>query len=73
MLSKINLLVLTALAPAAWGTTYLVTTELLPPDRPLLAAVLRSLPAGLVLLAALRRLPTGAWWRKSAILGLLNF
>ncbi|MER1995125.1 MAG: EamA family transporter [Arthrobacter sp.] len=73
MLSKLSLLVLTAAAPAAWGTTYLVTTELLPPDRPLLAAVLRSLPAGLVLLAVLRRLPAGSWWWKSAVLGLLNF
>lgn len=73
MLSKLGLLSLTALAPVAWGTTYLVTTELLPPDRPLLAAVLRSLPAGLVLLAVLRRLPSGAWWWKSAVLGLLNF
>ena len=73
MLSKLGLLSLTALAPAAWGTTYLVTTEFLPPDRPLLAAVLRSLPAGLVLLAALRQLPAGAWWWKSAVLGLLNF
>lgn len=73
MLSKLSLLSLTALAPGAWGTTYLVTTEFLPPDRPLLAAVLRSLPAGLVLLAALRKLPEGAWWWKAAVLGLLNF
>ncbi|MBO4207448.1 EamA family transporter, partial [Micromonospora echinofusca] len=27
---------LTALAPISWGSTYLVTTELLPPGRPLL-------------------------------------
>lgn len=73
MLSKRVLILLTALAPTAWGTTYLVTTQLLPPDRPLLAAVLRSLPAGLVLLLILRRLPAGAWWWKSAVLGLLNF
>ena len=44
-------LALTALTPAVWGSTYLVTTELLPPDRPLLAAAVRALPAGLVLLA----------------------
>ncbi|MCC9194410.1 EamA family transporter [Arthrobacter sp. zg-Y916] len=73
MLSKLLFLILTALAPAIWGTTYLVTSELLPPDRPLLAAVLRSLPAGLILLVVLRRLPSGAWWWKSAVLGLLNF
>ncbi|WP_250574119.1 EamA family transporter [Nonomuraea sediminis] len=66
-------LVLAALAPASWGTTYVVTTTLLPPDRPLLAATMRALPAGLVLLAFTRRLPKGSWWWKSAVLGMLNF
>lgn len=27
-------ILLTALAPISWGTTYAVTTEFLPPDRP---------------------------------------
>ncbi len=62
----------TALAPAAWGTTYLVTTELLPPGRPLLAGALRALPAGLVLAAASKRRPVGAWWVKALLLGILN-
>jgi len=62
----------TALAPAIWGTTYLVTSELLPPGRPLLAAVVRALPAGLVLVALTRRLPQGAWWWRAAVLGALN-
>ncbi|MFG1941520.1 EamA family transporter [Nonomuraea sp. NPDC048826] len=66
-------LALAALAPMSWGTTYVVTTTLLPPDRPLLAATLRALPAGLVLLAVTRRLPSGSWWWKSAVLGMLNF
>ncbi|MFJ8039586.1 EamA family transporter [Kitasatospora sp. NPDC096147] len=65
-------LLLTALAPAVWGSTYLVTTELLPPGRPLLAAVLRALPAGLLLLALTRRLPKGSWWWKAMVLGALN-
>lgn len=65
-------MVLTALAPASWGLTYAVTTELLPPERPLLAAVVRALPAGLLLLAAARRLPRGSWWWRSAVLGLFN-
>jgi len=30
------------------------------------------LPAGLLLLAATRRLPQGAWWWRSAVLGALN-
>lgn len=63
---------LTALAPSAWGLTYIVTTELLPPGRPLLAATLRALPAGLVLAAMGRRRPTGSWWWKALVLGSLN-
>ncbi|CAM5592015.1 EamA family transporter [Streptomyces abikoensis] len=63
---------LTALAPAVWGTTYLVTTELLPPGRPLLAAVIRALPAGLALVAVTRRLPQGIWWWRALVLGALN-
>jgi probable blue pigment (indigoidine) exporter len=65
-------LAITALAPMAWGTTYAVTTELLPEGRPLLAGALRALPAGVLLLAITRRLPTGEWWWKSAVLGMLN-
>jgi probable blue pigment (indigoidine) exporter len=62
----------TAVAPAVWGTTYLVTTELLPPGRPLLAATVRALPAGIALVAITRRLPWGAWWWRAAVLGTLN-
>ena len=63
---------LTAFAPAAWGTTYLVTERLLPADRPLLSATLRALPTGLVLLAMTRRLPRGDWWWRAALLGICN-
>jgi probable blue pigment (indigoidine) exporter len=63
---------LTALAPVSWGTTYAVTTEFLPPDRPLFTALTRALPAGLLLLALARVLPRGAWWVKAAVLGALN-
>ncbi len=62
----------TAVAPAAWGTTYIVTDRLLPPDRPLFAALVRALPIGLLLLAWRRRLPRGAWWGKAVVLGLCN-
>src|SRR4051812_43559856 len=65
-------LLLTALTPAVWGTTYAVTTEFLPPERPLLAAVLRAVPAGLLLIALTRHLPRGVWWWRSAVLGALN-
>ncbi len=66
------LIALTALAPVSWGTTYAVTTEFLPPDRPLFTGLMRALPAGLLLLALARVLPRGAWWWKAAALGALN-
>lgn len=62
---------LTAIAPAVWGSTYVVTTELLPPDHPLTAAAIRALPAGLFMLAMTRTLPQGHWWRL-VFLSLLN-
>lgn len=63
---------LTALAPAIWGSTYLVTTELLPDGYPLTVAMLRAIPAGFVLLLIGRRLPTGVWWLRAFVLGALN-
>lgn len=62
----------TALAPAIWGSTYLVTTELLPPDRPLLATTVRALPAGLIMLLFTRVLPAGIWQWRALVLGTLN-
>ncbi|HML50548.1 MAG TPA: EamA family transporter [Propionicimonas sp.] len=63
---------LTAIAPIAWGSTYFVTGHLLPPDTALWGGVIRCLPAGLLLLAVVRRLPTGSWWWRSFLLGLLS-
>ncbi|WP_084631371.1 EamA family transporter [Demequina aestuarii] len=71
-MNRTRMIATTALAPVLWGTTYLTTTELLPPDRPLLASAVRALPAGLAMIALTRTLPRGAWWWKSAVLGLLN-
>lgn len=62
----------TALAPIVWGTTYVVTTELLPQGHPLFAGLLRALPAGLIALAITRTLPRGTWWWKAAVLGVAN-
>lgn len=73
MLSKRQgLLLTTAVAPAVWATTYLVTSELLPPGRPFLAGAVRALPAGLLLVAITRQIPRGAWWWRSLVLGALN-
>lgn len=38
----------------------------------MLTALLRALPAGLLLLAVTRTLPHGAWWWKASVLGVLN-
>ncbi|WP_448207823.1 EamA family transporter [Azospirillum sp. sgz302134] len=65
-------ILVTALAPAIWGSTYIVTTELLPPDRPFTAALLRCLPAGLVLVLASRCLPGAGQWGRLAVLSALN-
>ncbi|WP_253208324.1 EamA family transporter [Streptomyces sp. YPW6] len=62
----------TAVAPVAWGATYFVTREFLPAGNPLYGAVIRALPAGLLLLAVCRKLPRGSWWLKSLVLGALN-
>ncbi|CUH67700.1 putative DMT superfamily transporter inner membrane protein [Thalassovita autumnalis] len=66
-------LMLTALAPAIWGSSYIVTTELLPDGYPLTVAALRALPAGLLLLVLVRQLPPVAWLGRLFILGALNF
>ncbi|MFJ6938889.1 EamA family transporter [Streptomyces sp. NPDC101132] len=71
-MNRAAVVALTALAPVAWGSTYAVTTEFLPPDRPLFTATMRALPAGLALLAVSRTLPKGSWWWRSAVLGALN-
>ncbi|WP_286897369.1 EamA family transporter [Achromobacter sp. UBA2119] len=66
-------LLLTALAPTIWGSTYVVTTLMLPPGYPLTVALLRALPAGILLLLWGRALPHGIWWLRVFVLGALNF
>lgn len=65
-------ILLTGLAPAIWGTTYIVTTEVLPPDRPFTAALLRALPAGLVLILWCRAAPRRGEWLRMLVLAALN-
>ena len=71
MEGKFRWIAVTAIAPIAWGSTYVVTRAVLP-DAPLWGAVLRALPAGLLLLAVVRRLPRGSWWWRAPLLGTLN-
>lgn len=72
MAHRLGIVLLTAVAPAAWGSTYLVTEKFLPPDRPLFSALVRALPIGLVMLAWRRQLPPPGWWGKAVVLGVLN-
>lgn len=65
-------ILLTALAPAIWGSTYIVTSELLPPDRPFTAALIRTLPAGLLLVLFMRHLPARREWGRLVVLSALN-
>ncbi|APX15745.1 EamA family transporter [Phaeobacter inhibens] len=66
-------LILTALAPMIWGSSYIVTTTLLPGQSPLLVALLRALPAGLLLMLMVRQLPPLNWVPRLLVLGALNF
>jgi probable blue pigment (indigoidine) exporter len=61
-----------AVAPIVWGTTYVVTTQLLPAAHPMTASVLRALPAGLLLLAMRPGIPPRGWRFRTAVLGMLN-
>ena len=72
MEANLKWVLITAIAPVAWGTTYFVTRHFLPVDYPLYGAVIRALPAGLFLLAITRKRPHGSWWWKSLVLGTLN-
>ena len=67
------ILFITALAPLIWGSTYYVTTEFLPANYPLTVSMLRALPAGLLLLILVRRVPKLSFLPKILVLGTLNF
>lgn len=69
---RLRWVLLTAIAPIAWGSTYFVTRHLLPPDAALWGAVIRCLPAGILVLLIVRRLPRGSWWWRSIMLGTLT-
>jgi probable blue pigment (indigoidine) exporter len=72
-MGRLQDIAVTAIAPLVWGSTYIVTTRLLPQGYPLTVAMLRALPAGLLLLALVRQLPDGIWWVRAFALGALNF
>lgn len=71
--SRTKWIAITALAPISWGANYYVINHFLPADIPLWGAALRALPAGVILFALARKLPSGSWWWRAPVLGLLNF
>ncbi|MCK5930563.1 MAG: EamA family transporter [Fulvimarina manganoxydans] len=72
-MSRTTDMALAACAPAIWGSTYIVTSQMLPNGYPLTDACLRALPAGLLLMAVTRRVPPLDWIAKLLVLGALNF
>ena len=56
----------------SWGATYIVFTQTLPIDHPLLVAALRALPAGILLLMVSPSLPTRDKIVPFLVLGLTN-
>ena len=70
--TKWGAVIATALAPSIWGTTYFITSEWLPPGRPLFAGALRAVPAGLLLLAVAPTRRTGLPFAKIAVLAGMN-
>jgi len=72
MEGKWRWILLTTIAPVAWGANYYAISRFLPDVGPLWGATLRALPAGLLLLALARTLPRGVWWWRAAVLGVLN-
>lgn len=66
------LVLTTALAPALWGSTYVVFTQLLPTDHPLLVSAFRALPAGVLLMLLGAGLPPRRAVLPLAVVGLAN-
>ena len=65
-------LLTTILVPCIWGTTYIIFTQTLPVEHPLLVGALRALPAGLLLMALGPGLPPRDKLLPLAVLGLAN-
>lgn len=65
-------LLATILVPCLWGSTYIVFTQTLPVDHPLLVGALRALPAGLLLMLLGPGLPPRDKLLPLAALGFAN-
>lgn len=63
---------LTALTPVIWGTTFVLSSEVLPQGVPLTTAAIRTLPAGFALLILTRSFRPEVPMRRLLVLSLLN-
>jgi probable blue pigment (indigoidine) exporter len=63
---------LTALTPVIWGTTFVLSSEVLPQGQPLTTAAIRTLPAGFALVLATRCFRPGVPMRRLLVLSMLN-
>ena len=70
-MNRALILIMAAFPPAIWGSTYLVTSEFLPADKPLTAAVLRILPVGMLVVLLNWHWPRPEQWGKLIVLSLL--
>lgn len=70
--SKTRILFATILAPILWGSTYVVFTQTLPVEHPLLVGALRALPAGILLMLLGPGLPPRDKLLPLAIIGFAN-
>ncbi|ANH71603.1 eamA-like transporter family protein [Ralstonia insidiosa] len=70
--NRLTAMLATAVAPMLWGTTYLVFTQTLPVDHPLLVGALRALPAGVLLMLLGPGLPPRDKLLPLLLLGLAN-
>jgi probable blue pigment (indigoidine) exporter len=70
--NRLTVMLITALAPVLWGTTYLVFTQTLPVGHPLLVGALRALPAGVLLMLLGAGLPPRDKLLRLLVLGLAN-
>ena len=66
-------LLLTSAAPAIWGSTYVVTTLMLPPGIPRPWPCCARCPPACCCCVFVRQLPQGVWWPRVFLLGALNF
>lgn len=70
--TKTRILLATILAPCLWGSTYIVFTQTLPVEHPLLVGALRALPAGILLMLLGPGLPPRDKLPQLALIGFAN-